>query len=220
VGGEPFPESDAFAAESVVDDRRDVRAEPHSNGALALRQRVLRGDAQPLVDWYQDLDIDFQLTFYAPDPLRYGTPVPVTTGFPVLAGGLEFDLFTDGSTDTGFLEFGASSATGRLLVANPGNEDAWPQFEITGPLDTGIEVVKVGTGERLRFEGGVSAGSALVLDSATGLVVIDGYADRSGLLTIRDWSRVPPGGSAEFEFVPLGSFSAAQLTATVSPGFW
>ena len=186
-------------------------------GVLSAQVQV---DAQPLVDWYQDLDIDFQLTFYAPDPLRYGTPVPVTTGFPVLAGGLEFDLFTDGSTDTGFLEFGASSATGRLLVANPGNEDAWPQFEITGPLDTGIEVVKVGTGERLRFEGGVSAGSALVLDSATGLVVIDGYADRSGLLTIRDWSSVPPGGSAEFEFVPLGSFSAAQLTATVSPGFW
>jgi len=155
-----------------------------------------------------------------PDPLRYGAPVPVVTGFPVLAGGLEYDLFTDGTTDTGFLEFGAASATGRLLVVNPGNEDVWPQFEITGPLDTGIEVVKVGTGERLRFEGGVSTGSVLVLDSATGAVVIDGYADRSGLLTIRDWSPVPPGGSAEFEFVPLGTYSTAQLTATVSPGFW
>jgi len=154
------------------------------------------------------------------DPIRYGAPAPVTTGFPVLAGGLEFDLFTDGTTDTGVLEFGAASTTGRLIVANPGNEDVWPQFEITGPIDAGIEVVKVGTGERLRFEGGVSTGSVLVLDSATGLVVIDGYADRSGLLTIRDWSSVPPGGSAEFEFVPLGAFSTAQLTATVSPGFW
>jgi len=154
------------------------------------------------------------------DPLRYGAPVPVTTGFPVLTGGLEFDLFTDGTTDTGFLEFGAASATGSVVVTNPGNEDVWPQFEITGPLDTGIEVVKVGTGERLRFEGGVSTGSVLVLDSATGAVVIDGYADRSGLLTIRDWSSVPPGGSAEFDFVPLGTFSAATLTATVSPGFW
>jgi len=68
----------------------------------------------------------------------------------------------------------------------------------------------------------LAAGSPIemVLGAATGLVVIDGYADRSGLLTIRDWSSVPPGGSAEFDFVPLGTFSAATLTATVSPGFW
>jgi len=178
-------------------------------------------EGQPLVDWYADLDIDYQLTFYAPDPLRYGPPVPVSTGFPVLAGGLEFDLYTDGTTDTGFLEFGASSATGRILVTNPGNEDAWPQYEIAGPLpEEGFEIVTVGTGARDRFEGGVSVGSVLLIDSATGLVVIDGYADRSGLLTIRDLAPIPPGGSAEYEFVPLGSFSAAQLTATITPGWW
>lgn len=155
------------------------------------------------------------------DPLRYGAPVPVSTGFPVLAGGLEFDLYTDGTTDTGFLEYGAASATGRLLVANPGNEDVWPQFEVAGPVPAeGLEIVRVGTGERLRFVGGVSTGSVLVLDSATGDVVIDGYADRSGLLTIRDWTSVAPQGSAEFEFVNLGTSSAATLTATVSPGYW
>lgn len=187
-------------------------------GSLSAQVQI---DGTPLVDWDEPCEIEYQLSFYAPDPLRYGAPVPVTTGFPQLAGGLEYDLFTDGTTDTGFLEFGAASATGRLVVANPGNEDVWPQFQITGPIPAqGLEVVRVGTGERLRFEGEVSTGSVLLLDSATGLVVIDGYADRSGLLTIRDWSPVAPGGSAEFEFVPLGTYSAAQLTATVSPGFW
>ena len=190
----------------------------HAGRTLTSDARLLR--FKPVSpDWGAGF-IGWAAEWTCADPIRYGQPVPVTTGFPVLTGGLEFDLFTDGTTDTGFLEFGAASATGRLVVANPGNEDVWPQFEIAGPLDTGLEVVRVGTGERLRFEGGVSVGSALVLDSATGLVVIDGYADRSGLLTIRDWSSVAPGGSAEFEFVPLGSFSAAQLTATVSPGFW
>jgi len=155
------------------------------------------------------------------DPIRYGQPVPVSTGFPVLAGGLEFDLFTDGTTDTGFLEFGAVSATGRLVVTNDGNEDASPQFEIAGPLPAeGMEIVTVGTGARDRFEGGVSVGSVLLIDTGTGLVMIDGYADRSGLLTVRDLAPIPPGGSSEFEFVPLGAFSAATLTATVSPGFW
>jgi len=155
------------------------------------------------------------------DPLRYGAPVQATAGFQALAGGLEYDLYTDGTTDTGVLEFGTSSAPGRLRITNLGNADVWPQFEVTGPVSVeGFDVIRVSTADRLRFEGDVPAGSRLVLDSATGLVIIDGYADRSGLLTIRDWSSVAPGGSAEFEFIPLGTFSAAQLTATVSPGFW
>jgi len=191
----------------------------HAGRTLTAGARLLRFKPTPLT-WGIGY-FGWAAEWVCSDPLRYGAPVPVSTGFPVLAGGLEFDLYTDGTTDTGFLEFGASSATGRIVVANPGNEDVWPQFEIAGPIPVqGLEVVRVGTGERLRFEGGVSTGSVLVLGAATGLVVIDGYADRSGLLTIRDWSSVPPQGSAEFEFVPLGTFSAAQLTATVSPGFW
>jgi hypothetical protein len=191
----------------------------HAGRTLTAGARLLRFKPTPLT-WGLGY-FGWAAEWVCSDPLRYGAPVPVNTGFPVLAGGLEYDLFTDGTTDTGVLEFGASSATGRLVVVNDGNEDAWPQFEVTGPVPAeGLEVVRVGTGERLRFEGGVSPGSVLVLDSATGLVVIDGYADRSGLLTIRDWSPVAPGGSAEFEFVPLGAFSAATLTASLMPGFW
>jgi hypothetical protein len=191
----------------------------HAGRTLTSGARLLRFKPTPLT-WGIGY-FGWAAEWVCSDPIRYGAPVPVTTGFPVLAGGLEYDLYTDGATDTGFLEYGAVSATGRLVVTNPGDEDAWTQFEVAGPVPAqGLEVVRVGTGERLRFEGGVSVGSILLLDSATGLVMIDGYADRSGLLTIRDWSPVAPGGSAEFEFVPLGAFSAATLTASVTPGFW
>ena len=187
-------------------------------GVMSAQVKI---EGQPLVDWYQPLDIDYQLTFYAPDPMRYGAPVSVTTGFPVAAGGLEYDLYTDGTTDTGFLEYGAASTTGRVVVSNPGNADVWPQYEILGPVPVeGFEILRVGTGDRLRYVGGVATGSRLVLDSATGVVAVDGYADRSGLLTVRDWFAVPAKGSVELAFVPLGAFSTAQLTATVSPGFW
>jgi hypothetical protein len=191
----------------------------HAGRTLTALARLLR--FKPVSpDWGAGF-IGWAAEWVCSDPLRYGVPVPVSTGFPQMVGGLEYDLYTDSATDTGFLEYGAVSATGRLLVTNAGDEDAWAQFEVAGPVPAeGLEVVRIGSGERLRFEGGVSTGSVLVLDSATGLVVIDGYADRSGLLTIRDWSPVTPGGSAEFEFIPLGAFSAATLTATVSPGFW
>ena len=205
----------ALLAEGTLDA---FTVDDPDQGVMSAQVQI---EGQPLVDWGGALDIDYQLSFYAPDPLRYGAPASVSTGFPQLAGGLEYDLYTDGTTDTGFLEYGATSATGRLLVTNPGNEDAWPQFEITGPLpEQGLEIVRVGSGERLRYEGGVSTGSRLVLDSASGVVVIDGYADRGGLLTVRDWMSVPAGGSAEFEFVNLGASSGATLTATISPGYW
>jgi len=191
----------------------------HAGRTLIAYARLLR--FKPVSpDWGAGF-IGWAAEWVCSDPIRYGQPVPVSTGFPVLAGGLEYDLYSDGTTDTGFLEFGAASATGRIVVTNPGNEDASPQFEIAGPLPAeGMEIVTVGTGARDRFVGGVSVGSVLLIDTGTGLVLIDGYADRSGLLTVRDLAPIPPGGSAEYEFIPLGTFSTAQLTATVSPGFW
>ena len=187
-------------------------------GALSAQVRL---EGQPLVDWHHPLDIDYQFTFYAPDPLRYGSPVQVSTGFPVQAGGLQFPLFTNRSIRLGMLSFGARSTTGRLVITNPGNADMWPQWQIAGPVDAaGFEITRTGTGERLRFEAGVSSGSTLVMDSATGVVLVDGYADRSGALTWRDWSSVAPGTSAEFAFTNIGSFSSAQLTASVTPGWW
>ena len=181
----------------------------------------VRGEGVPQIDWNGQRDIDCLLTFLAPDPLRYAAPVSVATGFPVLAGGLEYDLYTDGTVDTGFLEYGISGTTGRMTITNTGNADATLFYEIAGPVpEEGFDILLVGTGARLRFAGAVSAGSRLVIDSANGLVLIDGVADRSGLLTWRDWFTVPAGGSIEIAFVNLGSFSAAQLTATIRPGSW
>jgi len=181
----------------------------------------VRGEGTPQIDWDGRQDIDCLLTFLAPDPLRYASPVTVSTGFPVQSGGLEYDLYTDSTVDTGFLEYGVGGASGRLTLDNLGNAAVYPIFEIAGPVPTvGFEIIRVGTGERIKFAGSVPAGSSLAIDSATGYAVIDGVADRGGLLTVRDWFSVPAGGSIEIEFVPLGSFSAAQLTASFRPGWW
>lgn len=165
--------------------------------------------------------IDWAAEWACSDPLRYGDPISEVRTFVSLTGGLEYDLYTDSYIDTGYLDYGSLATTSRLTLTNPGDEDVWPQFEIVGPIPIeGFEIAHIGTGDRIRFEGAVPTGSTLVLDSATGTVLIDGYADRSGLLTVRDWVPIPAGGSAEFEFVALGAYSAAVLTATFSPGWW
>lgn len=160
--------------------------------------------------------------WYCPDPLRYAERVSGTTGFPTRTGGLRFPLYSDGAgANVGALDYGEVSASGRVELTNDGTADSWPQFEVQGPVSPeGFEIITVGTGARLVFEGPVPAGSQLVLDAATGTAVIDGVADRGGRLTWRDWAPVPAGGVSEFAFVPRGAFTPAVLTASVRPAFW
>lgn len=184
---------------------------------------TVRLATDPSINWDRvSTVVDYDLRFLAPDPLRYGAPVSVSTSFPELVGGLEYDLYTDGAgADLGYLDYGAASTTGRVALSNPGTADSWPQFEVTGPVSSaGFEIATVGTDARLVFAGGVPAGSRLVLDSATGAVLIDGQADRAGLLTFRDWAPIPAGGSVEYAFIPRGPSSDASLSVSVRPAFW
>jgi len=184
----------------------------------------VRLEGTPLIDWHHAQDIDCLLTFLAPDPLRYAAPVTQTTGFPVQSGGLEYDLYTDGSgTDTGFLEYGIAGATGRILLTNTGNSAAWPAYAIAGPVSAeGFEILAVGSGATIRFQGAIPAGSTLLLDSAQGAetALMDGVSDRSGQVTRMDPMSVPANGSLELAFVNLGTITAAQMTVTIRPGSW
>ncbi|MFD6093646.1 hypothetical protein ACFWGN_16130 [Oerskovia sp. NPDC060338] len=157
---------------------------------------------------------------YAPDPVGYGAEVTASTGFRAMTGGLEFDLFTDGTSDTGFLEFGEAGSTGRVELSNPGTAETWPVYVVAGPSPA-FEILDVTTGRHLQYTDEVPAGSSVSLDSATGLVLLDQVADRSGALVRREWSSIPPASTSSVMFLPLGPASpAATLTVTCSPGWW
>jgi hypothetical protein len=156
-----------------------------------------------------------------PDPLRYGTAVTATTGFPVAGGGLAFPLYTNRTVREGGLWFGARNTTGRIVLTNSGDTDAWVDYTLDGPLDVaGCEVAVVGSGSLHQFQGGIPAGSTVLVEGATGMVLMDGYSDRSGQMTRMDPIVVPAGGTIGLALIPLGSTSAAQLTASLTPGRW
>lgn len=157
---------------------------------------------------------------YAPDPVGYGDERSASTGFPLMVGGLEFDLFTDGTAHTGFLEFGASGGTGRVALINDGTADTYPRYRVAGPVDVGFEILDVPTGRRLRFEGDVAAASTISVDTATGIVLLDDVADRSGQLTVREWTPIPAASGTEVMFRPLGSHTPASLLVTWAPAWW
>ncbi|QIK83115.1 phage tail domain-containing protein [Sanguibacter sp. HDW7] len=164
--------------------------------------------------------VDVQLT--APDPFLYGPASTATTTFAALAGGLEFDLFSDGAgEDVGYLDFGAPSVTGRMTLTNPGTAPAWPQFRIEGPTPAGgFEIICVDTGRTIRYVGAVPAGSHVEINPASGTATLDDVADRGGQLVRREWFSVPAGKSIEIYFAPIGASTPATLTAAFAPTYW
>lgn len=187
---------------------------------LSSRAHLTRFTASPGSAWAQG-HFRWAIEWRCRDPLRYGDPTSIQTPFPTMRGGLEYDLYTDGTTDSGVLEYGEASDTGRIVIENPGTADSWPVFQVDGPVDAaGFDIAVVGTDKRIRFVGPVSEGSALVIDSAAGTAVIDGTADRGGQLSGRDWFPVPAGGSVELAFIPLGSNLGAELTVVTRPAWW
>lgn len=178
--------------------------------AYLTRFRVVVGGG------WADGHFRWQAEWEADDPLRYGTPISASCTFPARLGGLVYPLFPDG-----VLDYGVPSSTGRLTLTNSGDAAAVVQHEVLGPVEAaGFEIVHVGTGARLAYEGAVADGSRVLLDGATGAAMVDGVSDRGDLLTWRDWTMVPAGGSAEYAFVPRGSTSAAVLTSTIRPPHW
>ena len=159
----------------------------------------------------------FAIDWWCPDPFRYGEQATGSTGLPDDSSGLVFPLF-DG---TSLLTFGAVGSLGRITMTNPGTADCYPQFDVLGPLDTGFELLDVGSGRRLRYEGVIPTGVHVVLDSRTGTASYDGVPGYDGHLTVRQWWTIPAAGSSVVQLSTLGSSDpAVTLSATWKPTYW
>ena len=179
---------------------------------------VVRLNGQPLVQTDGWRTVSAQLELWSPDPYRYGPLQQEYTTLPELVGGLEFDLFTDGTVDTGTLEFGEQGSLGRVTLTNSGNAPGSPTFEVRGPAPQGFTIKHVETGRRIVSATVIPAGSSLTSDTASGMATLDGV-DRSGQLTVREWPTIPPESSGTFAFTaPV--HSAASLVAGIRPTNW
>lgn len=171
----------------------------------------------PDVAWDKGRNVSFTLDMTAPDPRKYGDPVPVTTGPPVAGGGLSHPLF--GSETPGVLDFGEPGSDGIATVTNSGTAETFATFTVQGPVpSTGFTIKETSTGRRLVYSAAIPSGSQVALDSADGSVWLDEVADRSVYLTVREWVRIPPRTTMGFLFTCLDP--GALLTVEVSPAWW
>ena len=200
---------------SVLKDLRIT----HAGRVLTAGARLRR--FAPVADMWGAGAFSWVAQWKCPDPLRYADPVAQSTGFASPGGGLRFPLFTDGLAPVARLDFGLPGTSGRVTLTNTGSAEARPQLTVLGPVaDEGFDVVCVETGERLTYATGVSAGASVVLDSATGRVLLNGDGDRSGYLVRAEWFAIPPGASRTIALIPRGVASAATMTVTIRPPWW
>lgn len=207
------------AGMTISDDVVEPLTITHAGATLTADARLTRYRSDVAAGFAAGY-VPFAVEWRCADPLRYGATQNLTTGFASLTGGLEFDLYTDGTTDTGYLEYGTPGSTGQVQVSNPGTAPAYDQFYVQGPTPP-FDIVCVDTGQRLSFSRALSAGETLLIDSATGLVGLGASAvDYSGYLTRAEWFAVPRKGSATIAFVPQGPWDIGTLTVVHRPAWW
>jgi len=124
----------------------------------------------------------YPLSFIAGDPYWHGQPVAraYKTGDPQpLFPGPPFHIIP-------------SNVLGSATVTNPGDVDAWPQWEVLGPFDG----FTVGLGDsRVSYTGPVAAGERVIIDMDPHMLTIrDGKGnDQWDGVTEADFAAVPPG---------------------------
>jgi hypothetical protein len=97
------------------------------------------------------------LKFYAPDPWWYGPQIAATWSLVDLPA--FFPIFP--------MRLSASTIRGERTITNPGDEDAYPRWTITGP-GTGLELVNRTTGRSIALDITLTAGDAVHIDTRPG----------------------------------------------------
>ena len=200
----------------LVEDLQITRA----GQTLTAQARLTAFKTPTDADWAVGV-VPFAIEWRCPDPLRYADATNLSTTFATSSGGLEFPLFTDGTDDTGFLEFGEQGSTGRVsLPVQDGTAPGHTQLLVTGPVPP-FSIVRVETGRRIAFARSVPAGDRLLIDTATGSALLNGGdVDYSGLLTHWEWDPINPGEAATFAFLADGPTDTGTLTVIHRAAWW
>lgn len=151
------------------------------------------------------------------DPIKYGELRSPSTGLPTSGGGLEYNL----GAPSGALYYGTNGNLGRLTLSNAGTAEVWPVFVVTGELSSGFFIQRLDTGQMVRYDRVVPAGSSVRIDFRTGEVLVDDISDGSTYLTRYDFFSVQRGESYEVQFNAIGGSSGSpQMAGLHGDGYW
>ncbi len=152
-------------------------------GAVPAQQAEVRQHERPNIARRYGGEIEFSLSFVAPDPRRYSTVLQTTpTGLPRTVGGLTLPITLP-------ISIGATLISGRVAVVNAGNTDSPPLLSITGPCPAAT-ITHLRTGRRLFVADAIDTGRTLTIDTADQTALLDGTTLRT---VTGSWWHLDPG---------------------------
>jgi hypothetical protein len=182
-------------------------------GVKSCMVAVASNDVEPIVEGLAE----YVLQLVARDPVKYGPGRSLTTGLPSSGGGLEYPLHDP----AGALFYGAVCDLGRVTLTNSGTAAVWPTLVVEGGLGDGFFVQRLDTGQVVRYDRVVPAGSTVTIDFRTSEVLIDGVSDGSTYLTRYEFFSIGPGQSVEVQFNAIGGVTGSPVARfTIADGFW
>lgn len=186
-----------------------------ASGPKSVLASVALNDVDPLLDGLAA----YTLQLVARDPVKYGPETQYVTGLPMSGGGLEYPLHSGGSG--GSLYYGSNGTLGRVSLTNAGTATVWPSVTVSGELTTGFFIQRLDTGQVVRYDRVVPAGSTVFIDFRTGEVLVDGLSDGSTYVTRYEFFSVAPGQTIEVQFNAIGGSTGTPTARfTMSDGYW
>jgi hypothetical protein len=147
-----------------------------------------------------------------PDPRKFGTDVAMSTGLPMVSGGLTFPM-------TFPIAWSGTQASGAVTLNNPGDTNGPMKLRINGPCTApSVTHTELGTSLTLAANLTVNAGDWLDIDCEARTVLYNGQASRNGYLTSRGWFSFEPGPNT-IGFNASDYNTTAQLQVTATPAW-
>ncbi|MCZ0973169.1 phage tail family protein [Streptomyces albulus] len=97
--------------------------------------------------------------------------------FPADKSGVFFDYDKDHPENDGVQFEAGSSEGGDITCTNSGNADTWPTYAFHGPVTNPV-ITNADTGEFIKFNCTIAAGSKLVVDTLKRTVLLNGIGNR------------------------------------------
>lgn len=195
--------------------------------ALGEKFSMMELDAKPLVQPDKSpRDGIFSFQFASPDYRKYGVGQSIggNVGLGSSTGGL--DWVTGGGLNwVPGLDWGTVTSTGQLAFDNlPGTAPSDPVFLISCPTGTLINptITNIGTGQRLRYNGTLTAGDTLRIDTSefTRSVILNGGQDVRTRLTVAEWFQIPENTTCVVAFTADAANAAASLQGSAFIAYW
>lgn len=193
----------------------------------SLTALVERQDEISVIDLPDGFTVSFNILLVATDPRKFSAQVKTaSTAIAQSAlGGVQWDGPAIPATGTlwngpavpitGLVWQDSSGVSGIVSLDNAGNAPTPVQFTITAPVTGTLimpTITDITNGHVITYGGTLVPGDQLFIDTATGLVLLNGAA-AGGQLTRADLFEIPRKSTIQVQFSANGPADTAQLAA-------